>query len=879
MSNTTTLRLTPTARLARRLRSLERDSRRAQGDHSWQPDPVLPFSAWLAALRQDALLYGEDDRAPLNAEQSLALWQQLVASEVFIGDRDVAQLAQRAWRALHEHQLEGPEHWSTLELSTDSALFRDWAQAFSAYGDAHRWQDEWSFASSLPGLIEQQVLPLPATLELCGFDRPLTALQQKIIDALRSAGVTVSGVPAPSATPTAPVVVRELLSFDTAEAELQAALSWARAELVTAPDASLAIVVPDLGARVAEAERLAAQMLSPAAFELRGPASDAVHISLGKPLTSYALVADALAFLALPAGAISHPQAHALLHAPWLPGAAAEQPARSRALDRWARYAPFLLTWDELQRYLEEAAAPEALAVLGRWRAARTETPDLLWPSNWARYWQDELSALAFGQGRALTSEQFQVLGRWHELLERFATLDAVLDGPMQREPALKLLRERCQGTIFRRRNPGAAIEILGVEEALGSRFDGAWITTLDQDHWPGPSAREPLLPRRLQAAIPGATAASALARAREELAALTGIAPALRGSFATGLTETPRSLSALVDPRTLQRAPAAGVPEQAALEVLERDAQAPALTEPQERGGAGLLQHQSDCPFRAFAQHRLGAAEQRSPRPGLAPGSRGELLHRALELLWQQVRSSEALADLDERARQALINASAQAAVDELRRRFRLALSRAGAVIEVRRIASTMQRWLAEDLARDPFTVEATEAELTLSFGALQLKGKVDRIDALEDGRRLIIDYKSSSHSPALWAPGPRLAGPQLPAYLLSAEPPAQGIAFAVARSNEARFRGLIDSEGKTANLGSRGKPRAPFDTFEDWQALKAAWREGLTHLADGFAGGDATVDPREPQVCTWCHLRALCRISERDSAFAHPSLADDDA
>ena len=77
-------------------------------------------------------------------------------------------------------------------------------------------------------------------------------------------------------------------------------------------------------------------------------------------------------------------------------------------------------------------------------------------------------------------SREFQVLQRWHELLESFSELDLVIEQPLSRSHALKTLSERAGSAIFRERDPGAVVEILGVEEALGASFRCA------VDHHPG---------------------------------------------------------------------------------------------------------------------------------------------------------------------------------------------------------------------------------------------------------------------------------------------------------------------------------------------------------------------------------------------------------
>ncbi|HEY5760510.1 MAG TPA: hypothetical protein VIU34_32015, partial [Steroidobacter sp.] len=78
--------------------------------------------------------------------------------------------------------------------------------------------------------------------------------------------------------------------------------------------------------------------------------------------------------------------------------------------------------------------------------------------------------------------------------------------------------------------------------------------------------------------------------------------------------------------------------------------------------------------------------------------------------------------------------------------------------------------------------------------------------------------------------------------------------------------YRGWSDGafigEGVAAYPGHvRLRPDHP----PDWPSLVDHWRKTLTHLAESFVAGQAVVDPVQPQECTYCHLSAFCRISER--------------
>src|SRR6056297_810940 len=49
-------------------------------------------------------------------------------------------------------------------------------------------------------------------------------------------------------------------------------------------------------------------------------------------------------------------------------------------------------------------------------------------------------------------------------------------------------------------------------------------------------------------------------------------------------------------------------------------------------KGGVSIMTHQAQCPYKAFAIHRLGAEEPEVAPQGISALSRGSLIHDALE-------------------------------------------------------------------------------------------------------------------------------------------------------------------------------------------------------------------------------------------------------
>ena len=83
------------------------------------------------------------------------------------------------------------------------------------------------------------------------------------------------------------------------------------------------------------------------------------------------------------------------------------------------------------------------------------------------------------------------------------------------------------------------------------------------------------------------------------------------------------------------------------------------------------------------------------------------------------------------------------------------------------------------------------------MRFGGVTVNAKLDRMDTLAGGERVVIDYKTGKCAVSAWL-GRRPDEPQLPMYVLGEEGGASGVAFAQLRPGELKFAGLANAEGR---------------------------------------------------------------------------------
>jgi ATP-dependent helicase/nuclease subunit B len=280
-------------------------------------------------------------------------------------------------------------------------------------------------------------------------------------------------------------------------------------------------------------------------------------------------------------------------------------------------------------------------------------------------------------------------------------------------------------------------------------------------------------------------------------------------------------------------------------------------------RGGASLLELQAACPFHAFGELRLNARRFELPLDGVAPVTRGKLVHAAMKRVWDELRSYERLHALGSAEIHDLLDRSIDAALQESTDAFSSGeMQRALAEVERDRLHRLIAEWLDEERKRSAFEVLTTEEKQEVEIGGLRMSIRRDRTDKLADGRTVIIDYKTSKLTGKSWE-GDRPDAPQLPLYAVTnAESKLAAVAFAQLRAGNLRFVGL--QEGRDVI------PRAEFVSSMDIQI--ATWRIVLEDLAREFRAGYAAVDPKNNEkTCRNCGLHSLCRIAERASEKAN--------
>ena len=837
--------VTPNQRLAKVLRAEFDSVQSKKGLPVWEDADILPIEAFVARCYDDALYTEGGSGLPmlLSPAQSRALWEEAIRGSRWNGALlDVPATAGRAmeaWQLAQAWRIAGA--LEKFPGSEDTQAFTAWARDYAKRCGKEGLVD----SSVLPDVISRSKGKRPTVLVAYAFDM----LPPQVKDFLDGFDWLVSFPSRKNAVPMK-------TSFASPREELESAARWARARLEQGKK-RIGVVVPDLKLRRREAARVFGRVMgSSLPFEL----------SIGEPLSSYAIVDFALSLLEFSLKEMEFEQASRLIRSPFLGGADREMAARARFDARLRREAGAEISLPRLIGMVGEDLSLR-LVLESLFKKVKENEGKSFSPHGWAQHFTALLEAAGFPGGRTLDSTEYQARAKFNGLLGDFARLSLV-SSKISNAESLRQLRRLCGETLFQPEGSHAPVQVLGLLESVGIEFDALWVSGLTDGAWPQRVHPDPFLPVALQrkAGIHAASAEASLALDRQRTEGWIGAADEVVFSWPRREEDrelSPSPLIAEVAEEELESPLFDSYRElifKAGKTETFTDEQAPPLNSKTIKGGTRVLADQAACPFRAFARHRLGAEALDAPEPGLDAMQRGQLLHSLMAGIWGELKTKEKLdGDIS-----LVISRSAERAVKELEMDERLA------ELEKQRMVRLAGEWLDVERKRTPFEVVQIEQKRPIEIGALSFNGRIDRMDMLEDGTHAIIDYKTGSRAtPKDWM-GERPDEPQLPLYAVSATENVFAVAFAKLRTGAMKFAGLSLQEGAIPGV----KPA------KSWSGLMQYWKMELERLAAGYEKGEASVDPKKGlATCRNCDLQPLCRVHERLSALEESAPAEDDS
>jgi len=885
--------LTVNSRLARWLLLEHNEKQNTSGLKVWPTPEILPLTSWLKQVWTQSW----PEKYILTELQSQRLWGEIVQQDPRPNISNLLHLNETAKRAAEAHSLTREHRLPEDDFfpTEESIAFNKWKTIYQNRLKRLGALDPAEAMDEVRSAMLRGDIPIPKGIVFAGFEE-ISPQFQVWLNFLKNQGVSIrfdpeipgkTSPPLKSMTSGKNIEVRE---FTDKKNEAVQCARWVRANYQ--PGKKIGVVVIDLASYRSLLNRELRAELAPASVYPWMERELPFNISLGPTLWEEPMIHSAAQILSIHSAGVPLQTFTSVIRSPYL-NVGQTQSFEVHALENKLFKKKYLTVYlAEVNALIAPGKSSQLIELAESWKNHVQEKENRL-PSEWAAKFSIFFKSLGWpGAGRTLTSREFQVYEAWKSCLDEFAALDSILEKVPRRkavETLLSMLREH----PFQEKTRDQPIQVVGLLESSGMRFDHLWVMGCTADVLPALPSPNPFLPIEIRRRhdLPHSSAQRELEFAENSLRRLVASSSHLVFSYPAQKKNVELKISPLIaalgaKPIELDSDSGEGVshrlvdqfPLEPDLEFFQESSLLP-VTECERRlfedtgpgGGYGFLKNQAECPFRSFAHHRLNAKKEEFPELDFDHQERGTLVHKALEIFWQQTRTQDGLLKLQQEGR---LEKAVRDSVRQALKKQEGTIARQNLFyqLELQRVHNLMLEWLNEEIKRPPFEVVDLEKEEYLEISGMKIRLRIDRIDKTEGGKIVLIDYKTGKITFADWF-GERIQEPQLPLYAFKTPPDA--VAFAQVKKGNAKLQGAFDPSRPIPGVFKISPKHFP--QFPTWEEQLEDWRMHLTAMADEFLAGQTQVNPlKGVTTCKYCDLQSLCRIAEKTQSF--PDAEEDE-
>ena len=871
------LTLTVNARLARWLLLEHDEQKRKAGENAWQTPPILPLLSWL----RDVWLASWPEKYLLSELQCEKIWEEIINQDSARLDllhlQGVASQTSKAFSLLHEYRL--PRDKKLYEQTDESKAFLKWIRQFESRLSSAL--APCMLMDAVRNSMQEGEILIPHSLRIRGFEEQSPQLKY-FLNFLREKGTRVdflSPVPSPEILAQRMEKLNDknvnVEEYENRQGEAEACACWVRS--IFQPGKRIGIVVPELEKyRTLLKRELAAELVPETIFSL-DEEDLPFNISLAPPLSQEPMIKLALNLLSVKTSNVPVSTFLSIIQSPFF-GFAFPPTREISDLERNLRKKRVLSI--PLDRFHSICGSVPQVDQLVESLKSWTLNNSKLMPEKWAKELSDFLKTTGWPgkvapgtDKQSVLSKRHQGFEAWKDCLNQLCSLNQIL-GPINRLEVLNHLTHITRSKPFQSKTPEHSIQVIGLLESSGMQFDYLWVMGCHHEALPAHPEPNPFIPYEIRNkySIPRSNPQRELKFTEQSLTRLLMAAPDVHFSYPLHEGDMDLEMSPLLKrfPKD-KKAPYLSnrIKDQVrAMNQLEKFTEPAFLqvtdSEKNQYGtqgissGYALLKDQVDCPFRAFARHRLNS--QRTPVAEIDFDNldRGNLIHKALELFWDKTRNRKNLSNLSHGILEKRIEECVQEALKLCSQRTtgQTQFNK----LEIERNVRLIHDWLLNiERERPDFQVLHNEEDVSINLCGIKLSLRIDRIDEIPGKGLLLIDYKTGREAkPAEWF-AEKIRAPQLPLYA-TAQPPV-GLAYGHLTLGKPEFKGTADLPlGKLKN----------YDFAKDtgcstWKELLSYWKNNLNRVADEFLQGNNQVLPvNKGEPCLHCEFNSLCRIQE---------------
>ncbi len=886
-------------------------NRRMQADDLtvWPSAEVFTFSAWLSRLWRDYANQSDlTVSVLLSGEQSRQIWERVISENVRSQYSEgyeyllwhitaTANQVKDAYGQICSYDID--PYCYTDHISVDVAHFRDWLKTYRLALSKRSAIDYECLPDHVGNAAEKIFGTKPPDVVFAGIDT-WTPQRERLIESLKGVDCAIEILEAH----TVPYDRQpQRFEFDTTDEEINACARWARVLVDGNPEVHrIGIVVPnlrDIGPRMS---RVLSDYLNPdALMEDRQTNKLSFHITLSGSLNEVPIVVDAMNLLELIRPTVSIEVMASIVVSDRIKGWVQESAGRAKLANEIYGVGGDRLSLDDLidlenkLTVKQPDLCPELIKVLHKAKQKRLEQPERADFASWGRFfmeWMEIFQSKKKGD-RQFGVDEWQAYRSWVSIVQGLAELGFVESRCTVETALAKLVRQVREANVQPRavRTPVQVGEYLSM---AGQSFTHLWMLGMNEKALPGSPRPTPFIPISVQkkCRIASSSAEELNKQVQRRYDRIVSSAQHVVQSYArtdkgehfqrSHLLKLPGKIS----PETSEEL--ASCRSYLSLLAVEyrnsetfNDWNAPAvqLKGGVASGGTSLLKDQSNCPFRAFAVHRLYLNQAPSLDVGVTRLARGLLMHAIAESLYKTYPTPEQLKTLSESGNLSIVVTECVAsavktynakrirpfsrAIEEVEISILSQLSEALVHFDMQRITEEQEHLDSpvSQLSDTAYELWATEHRTEIELSGITLTLKIDRIDE-SYGSFILIDYKTGACNLSdAWGNNPyRPKDPQLAAYAVAMHQQGRKVgevAYYQLKNGELSPHSWFEFVNKRSK--SNPKPiELLLDPRED-----VSWLTTLDHLANGYLSGHAVADPLNSyDTCRYCHVEPVCRI-----------------
>lgn len=832
---------------------------------------IVPQHAWIQNLA-NTLCFQENNKFAKHVFSGFAaqqLWQKIIKDheqeDYFLNVNQMAKLSFDANNLINEWDISVNE----AEYTKDYERFLEWQKQYNQ--QLHKLDAEdinLTYKNIGDCLDNGAVLSNLENLVLVGFNQISPRLEMVLIK-LQNLGVNLYNYTSDNEL----AKQIQYYQLDDEHSEWQQAILWAKDNLLNNPRSKFAIVVPNPSENIHYIHRLMQQHLTPAGLSY--------NIAAAPKLSEWPIINTINLWLNLLDSFSKNDKCDvadvgaALLSLSVLNNRKTNHWAAS--LDRELRHKEIRsLDYKKFTGFCSDSMADFVQSLddcIQLINSTKKTTID-----NHIGLIRNLLNTMGFVDNIELDSVNWQCLQAFDQGLNDLLNLVPVF-GSIYYSKAIRVLEQFTQNTTFQpQRDANSRLDVLGFLEAEGGYWDGVWVLGLTDKVFPAQAQPNPLIPwaAMQRSNAPRSTPERELLWAQASLQHIKQSAPTVCFSYAQLSGDETLKASALLEANYdnyIKPNINKNIINPIVLETIDDD-YGPKLSVSVDgilKGGVSVLDTQSRNPLWAFVKYRLGAVYMPDYAQGFNPIVRGIVLHDCMYIIWSNLQDKEGLIQAKNNNKlDHIIKEAFEQATQKLQLESNLGFdSKTIHELELTRTVNIINAWLDLEIQRQhDFKPLHLEHVSELKHNGLKLSYRVDRIDQLHDGRKLIIDYKSGITPVAInknWT-RKRLIDLQLPLYATGFEHnDLAGLAFVRLNSRATDAYGLSDGDCGIESL----RYFTDIEEFNNlsWQNLIQNWHKSTRELIDEYVDGYAANKFINDTDIQYCDVLPFLRLQKNQN------------